>query len=214
MIRRPPRSTRTDTLFPYTTLFRSLALCGRADQPCDPGLGSLGVGAVRVAFDQCVERGIRCPQALGSAVAGILARNSAECRTGWCKCDQALQVKHVIGARVVRVLLLEPFDCRQRLLGFLVPPVDVCQVDQRLLGVNAEGIARLDGLQAFPCLFPVRAADVFAGVFIQALRAPARGGVAVALETAAAGNERSRGQTRRNPPESLQAGSADRNSVV
>src|SRR3546814_15021157 len=26
MIRRPPRSTRTDTLFPYTTLFRSLPL--------------------------------------------------------------------------------------------------------------------------------------------------------------------------------------------
>src|SRR3546814_13235323 len=26
MIRRPPRSTRTDTLFPYTTLFRSRAL--------------------------------------------------------------------------------------------------------------------------------------------------------------------------------------------
>src|SRR3546814_5229185 len=34
MIRRPPRSTRTDTLFPYTTLFRSPAvevdLCGHA----------------------------------------------------------------------------------------------------------------------------------------------------------------------------------------
>src|SRR3546814_16461803 len=29
MIRRPPRSTRTDTLFPYTTLFRSFRL-GRA----------------------------------------------------------------------------------------------------------------------------------------------------------------------------------------
>src|SRR3546814_4990983 len=29
MIRRPPRSTRTDTLFPYTTLFRSDPL----DQP-------------------------------------------------------------------------------------------------------------------------------------------------------------------------------------
>src|SRR3546814_5791687 len=26
MIRRPPRSTRTDTLFPYTTLFRSTSL--------------------------------------------------------------------------------------------------------------------------------------------------------------------------------------------
>src|SRR3546814_1598138 len=28
MIRRPPRSTRTDTLFPYTTLFRSLERAG------------------------------------------------------------------------------------------------------------------------------------------------------------------------------------------
>src|SRR3546814_11930299 len=28
MIRRPPRSTRTDTLFPYTTLFRSLVALG------------------------------------------------------------------------------------------------------------------------------------------------------------------------------------------
>src|SRR3546814_3584074 len=27
MIRRPPRSTRTDTLFPYTTLFRSRPFC-------------------------------------------------------------------------------------------------------------------------------------------------------------------------------------------
>src|SRR3546814_12507985 len=33
MIRRPPRSTRTDTLFPYTTLFRS---CGAAH----PGPGA------------------------------------------------------------------------------------------------------------------------------------------------------------------------------
>src|SRR3546814_2628488 len=33
MIRRPPRSTRTDTLFPYTTLFRS----GLPDQPVPRG---------------------------------------------------------------------------------------------------------------------------------------------------------------------------------
>src|SRR3546814_2543855 len=32
MIRRPPRSTRTDTLFPYTTLFRS-ARCGDPAAP-------------------------------------------------------------------------------------------------------------------------------------------------------------------------------------
>src|SRR3546814_8747366 len=35
MIRRPPRSTRTDTLFPYTTLFRS------------PNAGSCGTAAWR-----------------------------------------------------------------------------------------------------------------------------------------------------------------------
>src|SRR3546814_2618645 len=33
MIRRPPRSTRTDTLFPYTTLFRSLAGHSPAHRP-------------------------------------------------------------------------------------------------------------------------------------------------------------------------------------
>src|SRR3546814_15057558 len=33
MIRRPPRSTRTDTLFPYTTLFRSLPFVVRTVQP-------------------------------------------------------------------------------------------------------------------------------------------------------------------------------------
>src|SRR3546814_2431537 len=31
MIRRPPRSTRTDTLFPYTTLFRSNVYTGQQD---------------------------------------------------------------------------------------------------------------------------------------------------------------------------------------
>src|SRR3546814_8713500 len=31
MIRRPPRSTRTDTLFPYTTLFRSVVVVAAGD---------------------------------------------------------------------------------------------------------------------------------------------------------------------------------------
>src|SRR3546814_1577718 len=33
MIRRPPRSTRTDTLFPYTTLFRSQQVVCIGDSP-------------------------------------------------------------------------------------------------------------------------------------------------------------------------------------
>src|SRR3546814_10455233 len=40
MIRRPPRSTRTDTLFPYTTLFRSAA----------EGLGAQTLGLVMSAY--------------------------------------------------------------------------------------------------------------------------------------------------------------------
>src|SRR3546814_3860195 len=35
MIRRPPRSTRTDTLFPYTTLFRS-PICGACPSAFPP----------------------------------------------------------------------------------------------------------------------------------------------------------------------------------
>src|SRR3546814_11678186 len=45
MIRRPPRSTRTDTLFPYTTLFRSEETVQRCIAGCEttkqPGLDRL-----------------------------------------------------------------------------------------------------------------------------------------------------------------------------
>src|SRR3546814_11994011 len=37
MIRRPPRSTRTDTLFPYTTLFRSVGRLVEHQQVARPG---------------------------------------------------------------------------------------------------------------------------------------------------------------------------------
>src|SRR3546814_11152 len=43
MIRRPPRSTRTDTLFPYTTLFRSKKLApGDAISRLQSGHARLG----------------------------------------------------------------------------------------------------------------------------------------------------------------------------
>src|SRR3546814_13829239 len=38
MIRRPPRSTRTDTLFPYTTLFRSTLALGAKTHGTGGGL--------------------------------------------------------------------------------------------------------------------------------------------------------------------------------
>src|SRR3546814_3491982 len=67
MLRRPPRSTRTDTLFPYTTLFRSIAghwrktarpdrktlangcLVARAIRPMDRS-AMLGGSALRLAW--------------------------------------------------------------------------------------------------------------------------------------------------------------------
>src|SRR3546814_8894353 len=53
MIRRPPRSTRTDTLFPYTTLFRS----------CAHPLGRRAVSIIRaqpVDGAIVVDRRLRC----------------------------------------------------------------------------------------------------------------------------------------------------------
>src|SRR3546814_12464961 len=48
MIRRPPRSTRTDTLFPYTTLFRSH---GRRLSPAN--FARFGPGANRSCLCHC-----------------------------------------------------------------------------------------------------------------------------------------------------------------
>src|SRR3546814_12326236 len=61
MIRRPPRTTRTDTLFPYTTLFRSLLLLARIAARQRPGR----VGA-RLQLDQLLAHGAE----RGLAVAG------------------------------------------------------------------------------------------------------------------------------------------------
>src|SRR3546814_3588378 len=54
MIRRPPRSTRTDTLFPYTTLFRSdcaqRQFGERHPRAADlPGRGRFKIAIVRIA---------------------------------------------------------------------------------------------------------------------------------------------------------------------
>src|SRR3546814_4724774 len=72
MIRRPPRSTRTDTLFPYTTLFRSVA---------DPCAGLSGARAVQCRADtRALDR--RCggpnPQKTAECLAYAKARTGAE----------------------------------------------------------------------------------------------------------------------------------------
>src|SRR3546814_11691723 len=55
MIRRPPRSTRTDTLFPYTTLFRShLLLVGYIDD--DERLSNQHLDGVTVWHSSILDR--------------------------------------------------------------------------------------------------------------------------------------------------------------
>src|SRR3546814_5065917 len=53
MLRRPPRSTRTDTLFPYTTLFRSCLLMDQALSP----------RRLRLRHPQFAADGLLCPRA-------------------------------------------------------------------------------------------------------------------------------------------------------
>src|SRR3546814_1277782 len=76
MIRRPPRSTRTDTLFPYTTLFRSLEVTHGAStlglslhdfltMLKEEGLATLPGTAAEILDDEV--RAIICPDKVNTA---------------------------------------------------------------------------------------------------------------------------------------------------
>src|SRR3546814_5521778 len=80
MIRRPPRSTRTDTLFPYTTLFRSTATI-------------LATGPSMLSRIDCsgASHGIEEPPALAGAETASATKSAVEqsiarrapCRRAW-----------------------------------------------------------------------------------------------------------------------------------
>src|SRR3546814_9928158 len=74
MIRRPPRSTRTDTLFPYTTLFRSL-WHGDRRAAAVPGLSYGGLADRDGAADRAEHRqfGLLRPRLCLRAGAGAAA---------------------------------------------------------------------------------------------------------------------------------------------
>src|SRR3546814_14572411 len=112
MIRRPPRSTRTDTLFPYTTLFRS-----RAGVDVDRG-HRLGL------VDDQVAAGLERDFLLQRALDLVL---------------DAVQVEHRARARIVLDLLRQPRhvlrgEGAQAVAGF-------ARVDLALLHVAAHPFA-------------------------------------------------------------------------
>src|SRR3546814_2007604 len=72
MIRRPPRSTRTDTLFPYTTLFRSPASTGSS--------WAVAISLLKKVYDR-----VSVVTSLGSAGSTMkrtgITRSSPACRS-------------------------------------------------------------------------------------------------------------------------------------
>src|SRR3546814_11951167 len=69
MIRRPPRSTRTDTLFPYTTLFRSAEPDAEMRQCVDESRPRAIVGALQGKAEQPAGAGdIARPQRMAGIV--------------------------------------------------------------------------------------------------------------------------------------------------
>src|SRR3546814_8532851 len=86
MIRRPPRSTRTDTLFPYTTLFRSFDGARKGDTAVAGGIGGQrrhysGLALSQLAADgdaavaTCIGGGRRTGRA-GQAARAVAARQN------------------------------------------------------------------------------------------------------------------------------------------
>src|SRR3546814_13471759 len=70
MIRRPPRSTRTDTLFPYTTLFRSQVRHVHADL--------VGAAGFQATFQRGVGTEALAQAVVGRRVAAVVAHRHAQ----------------------------------------------------------------------------------------------------------------------------------------
>src|SRR3546814_10532088 len=84
MIRRPPRSTRTDTLFPYTTLFRSygasvgfLAMNGLPREVAN-AVGAQDVNGLGGFFDGILKGAVRAIANIKEIVAAHTAERSEE----------------------------------------------------------------------------------------------------------------------------------------
>src|SRR3546814_17196906 len=125
MIRRPPRSTRTDTLFPYTTLFRSQGLAllggdvdnGAGHWRVDLGVAEVGLvgGQRRLGLlDLRIEHGDlrqqRAAVGLG-AVIGILA--------GGALAEQALLALVLLFGEALLHLLVGALGAQRQHVGLV-----------------------------------------------------------------------------------------------
>src|SRR3546814_18171961 len=108
MIRRPPRSTRTDTLFPYTTLFRSRYHVGHRRKGDDP--------------EQVAQIGLALRQALNEPAAAQFALNADQEQEAESSGAQVGQ-----GAVFVAALGVDADAGRHLFLGIVVIQADAIQ---------------------------------------------------------------------------------------
>src|SRR3546814_5216042 len=99
MIRRTPRSTRTDTLFPYTTLFRSAECRGLQWQGFAGVIGAVSASPVRGtarhpggAIFRADDRGVTACRLQGAGSPWVLSRNRHRSRI--TQCGQSRSEEH------------------------------------------------------------------------------------------------------------------------
>src|SRR3546814_1944710 len=98
MIRRPPRSTRTDTLFPYTTLFRSAAAL---PPPCHAsGFRSPRSSTTATADWSGAALGLHVRRQ-ETHVVGLAERDAELAQDRVCRGDVEVQVRHHVLAHVL-----------------------------------------------------------------------------------------------------------------
>src|SRR3546814_1910119 len=132
MIRRPPRSTRTDTLFPYTTLFRSDVVRGG---------GAIRAGADRrpvLARRQPPGRGGRLAARLRGLAVHAAAAGADRCRLAGSRLARQRAVRHRLAATAAVV--------RTGGLGFADPRYVLVAAAQRRLARSEEHTSELQSL--------------------------------------------------------------------
>src|SRR3546814_8474329 len=121
MIRRPPRSTRTDTLFPYTTLFRSggSPKCGQWNRPLSATSGRMREKrrAIRYRGQERLRQALRCRS-----------------RQKRAKMSQEIQRYHVGCASSETSLFLLPLRKENDLFNWIVKIITNSDVEQVLCG--------------------------------------------------------------------------------
>src|SRR3546814_7128910 len=107
MIRRPPRSTRTDTLFPYTTLFRSLSVIGLPHSGHSPGVSGSSASSIVLSTSTNGTSAITAPHRSGSELTTAPINSPPTDRPAIAKIGRAHVCTPVTTAHLVCRLLLE-----------------------------------------------------------------------------------------------------------